>query len=117
VDEAVREDWNAETLHYIYKDLRVVSQYTEEGRGHLDLEKLLQVANSTKARDDRDEVYGLLGLIDPAIADSIKPDYNLPVRDIYSAIATRHISTTGNLNIIREGNPWGATQTPSWAPD
>ncbi|GKU06402.1 heterokaryon incompatibility protein or allele [Fusarium langsethiae] len=64
-----------------------------------------------------DKVYGLVGLMSPAVASSLKPDYTLPVHQVYAETARAFILAEDSLDPIRDGNPWGPSKGPSWAAD
>jgi hypothetical protein len=109
--------WMTVSLHLVYKDLRVLSQYEEQGNNRLSFGRLLEIANSAHSRDIRDKVYGLVGMMDPAIAEQLAPDYMLDPSRIFADVAKAFILTDGNLEPLRESNPWGKTNAPSWAAD
>jgi hypothetical protein len=77
----------------------------------------LDIANFASSQDSRDKVYGLVGIMEPSIAENVVPDYTLPPSKVYAAIAKTFICTHGNLEPLREGNPWGETSSPTWAAD
>jgi hypothetical protein len=109
--------WTITTLHLVYQDLSVLSEREEKGGDYLSFGRLLDIANSADCKDARDKVYALAGLISPCVAQQILPDYALAVPNIYAAVARTFIYTHDNLEPIREGNPWGPTNTPSWVAD
>lgn len=109
--------WLTTSLHLVHQDLWSLSYTEGRGRAHLRLDRLLNVANSALSADPRDKVYGLVGLMDPHIADQIHPNYEASPAAVYAAVAKIFILTYGNLEPLREGNPWGPHNTPSWAAD
>jgi hypothetical protein len=113
----VNPRWETPSLHLVHKDLRLLSQREEHGGDHLGFERLLDIANTAISRDVRDKVYGMLGMMDPVIAKQLTPDYRLDPARIFTAVTKVFILTYGNLEPLRESNPWGQTQTPSWAAD
>lgn len=81
------------------------------------LEQLLQLSAQTVASDKRDLVYGFLGLIEPSLAKSIKPDYTLDARSVYTWTAKAAIGVSNNLEILRHCNPLSGnvpTRVPDW---
>jgi len=52
---------------------------------------LLDLARKSDATDQRDKVYGMLGLMEPAVSTQIDPDYNLPVEEVYVSFAQKYI--------------------------
>lgn len=109
--------WLTTSLHLVHTDLWSLSHYEEQGRAHLRFDRLLNVANSAQSRDPRDKIYGLVGLMDPTIAVQILPNYHSSLAMVHAAVAKLFILTYGNLEPLREGNPWSYTNTPSWAAD
>ena len=73
------------------------------------LMRMGQVANVT---DDRDRVYGLLGLMGEQMSLSIVPDYKLNVYATYVAFTESFIRTKQSLEILRLANYDG--QLPTW---
>jgi len=53
----------------------------------------------------------------PDIAQQIIPDYTIHTMSVYANATKLFIQSSGNLDPIREGNPWGPTRTPSWVAD
>lgn len=81
------------------------------------LEQLLQLSAQTVVSDKRDLVYGFLGLIEPSLAKSIKPDYTLDARSVYTWTAKAAIGVSNNLEILRHCNPLSGnvpTRVPDW---
>jgi len=111
-----REIWHTTSLHLVYRDLSVLSQHDSAHTG-LAFGRILDIANSANCRDPRDKVYGLAGLMESHITSRVSPDYNLPPSVVYAEVAKSFIQGYENLEPIREGNPWGPTQTPSWVAD
>jgi hypothetical protein len=111
-------NWRTLSLHLVYQDLWALSQREAQGCGdRLSFTRLLDLANTTISKDDRDKVYGLVGMMEPRIAQTLMPDYKLDVSQVYTEIAKTFICTYDNLEPIREGNPWGKTNSPSWVAD
>ncbi|KAF5723136.1 het-6-heterokaryon incompatibility [Fusarium mundagurra] len=86
------------------------------------------------ATDQRDKVYGLLGLAaechcqdDSAIPDELKPDYNIDVATLYNRVARFLFRRNSSLAILTRSRGLEGTQTraqrqydlslPSWCPD
>ncbi|KAH7305725.1 heterokaryon incompatibility protein-domain-containing protein [Rhexocercosporidium sp. MPI-PUGE-AT-0058] len=110
--------WSTTSLHLVFRDLWMLS-YNEAkgGDDHLSFGQLLDLANSGGSKDPRDKVYGLVGMMDPLVARNVVPNYSLLPGNVYAAIARTYIIAHGNLEAIREGNPWGELKSPSWAAD
>ncbi|OCK95603.1 HET-domain-containing protein [Cenococcum geophilum 1.58] len=109
--------WSTTSLHLIHQDLRVMGHCEEQGGGRLGFGRLLDLAYSAECCDVRDKVYGLVGMMDSVIAQELAPDYGIEPCEVFSAAARAFIRIYGNLEPIREGNPWSKTFTPSWAAD
>jgi hypothetical protein len=89
------------------------------GQGSHSLPLLLDITRRSTCYDVRDKVYGILGLIDPSLADRINPDYNLEVHEIYAEFTKATISITKSLDIllaVSAGN-MESSQARSWVPD
>jgi hypothetical protein len=113
-----RSTWGTTSLHLVYRDLWALSQFEGQGGGdRMSFGRLLDVANAAHSQDKRDRVYGLVGMMDPVIAQNIIPNYQFPESKAYAAIAKTFICVYGNLEPVREGNPWGQSNSPSWAAD
>jgi hypothetical protein len=109
--------WLTTSMHLVHQDLWALSHCEEQGRAHLRFDRLLNVANSAQSRDVRDKVYGLVGLMDPTVAKQLSPNYESPPAQVHASVAKIFILTYGNLEPLREGNPWSYAGTPSWAAD
>lgn len=70
---------------------------------HPNLMPLLDLGRKSLASDDRDNVYGLLGLLPTAIATLIKVDYTIPASDVYASFARAMI--TGSM--LPASHLWG----------
>jgi len=60
----------------------------------------LDVAYFALSRDDRDKVYGLVGMMDKAIAKQLAPDYSIETRSVFTAVARAFILTYDNLDLL-----------------
>ena len=70
------------------------------------LDGLLLYCVDLKTSNPRDKVYAVLGLLDLAewpsdLVELIKPDYTLPVKDVYTRATIAAIRSTGRLSILR----------------
>jgi hypothetical protein len=61
-------------------------------RGEMDIVWLMRMGQVAKVGDDRDRVYGLLGLMGEKMSLNIIPDYNLRAKETYAAF-TKSFST------------------------
>ncbi|KAJ4388180.1 hypothetical protein N0V93_008787 [Gnomoniopsis smithogilvyi] len=77
---------------------------------------LLDLGRRALATDNRDKVYGILGLMPTAIREVVKVDYQLPVAEVYASFARAIFETVRNLAILEQcSGP--AIGMPSWAQD
>ncbi|TVY16139.1 Heterokaryon incompatibility protein 6, OR allele [Lachnellula arida] len=114
--------WSTASLHLVYQDLSVLSQLEETAgdagdHQYLSFGRILDIANWAECLDPRDKVYGLVGLMKPDIAQHLVPDYTVHPMSVYANATKLFIQSSGSLDPIREGNPWGPTKTPSWIAD
>jgi hypothetical protein len=109
--------WTVGSLHLVYQDLSALSEREERGGAFPSFGRLLDLAKSAACSHPADKVYGLVGLMEPRIARRLKTNYQLPVSRIYASTARIFIEAYNNLEPAREGNPWGPSNTPSWAAD
>jgi hypothetical protein len=88
-------------------------------RGEMDIVWLMRMGQVAKVGDDRDRVYGLLGLMGEKMSLNIIPDYNLRAKETYAAFTKSFVHTKQSLEILRlaglTGNPasWN-TWVPSF---
>ncbi|KAK3324560.1 heterokaryon incompatibility protein-domain-containing protein [Cercophora scortea] len=70
--------------------------------------------------DQRDRVYGLLGLMSAGLRKRIPADYSLPVEEVYKRATLAQITHFGRLDPLRgcfdTADPRAIT-APSWVPD
>jgi hypothetical protein len=110
--------WLTKSLHLVIKDLWPLSKIQKEERKQtswLDFNRLLVLANSARCGDVRDKVYGLVGMMDPAISRQLVPDYRSSPGKVFEKAARVYIETYGNLEPVLEGNTWGDWSSPTWA--
>ncbi|CAN9214447.1 unnamed protein product [Alternaria alternata] len=81
------------------------------------LTALLNLARGAKTTDARDKVYGILGLLDPAISADIAPDYSLSDQEVYKNFMKSVIKRTGRLDEIAYVGTHVEKAWPSWVPD
>ena len=116
--QGILNSWSTSSLHLVFRDLWGLSRNEEiAGNDYLSFGQLLDLAKPGDCQDSRDKVYGLVGIMEPSIAESISPDYTLSPSQVYEAITRTFIFVHGNLEPLREGNPWGDQKSPSWAAD
>lgn len=89
---------------------------TAQQRG---LPQLLSLARRQRCTDPRDRVYGLLGLMSPAMAARITPSYTVPAVDVYRDTLLAHLGLFGRLELLRHCGIGSASRGlgPSWVPD
>lgn len=73
--------------------------------------------------NDRDRVYGLLGLMPKGLRERITPNYEISVSEVYKQHAVAQIEFFQRLDILGESglpgesNPGRAIGAPTWVPD
>ncbi|KAH7070729.1 heterokaryon incompatibility protein-domain-containing protein [Paraphoma chrysanthemicola] len=72
--------------------------------------RLLRAIDSLECSDARDKIFGVLGLLPPALSEKIQPDYTQPVQQVRHRAFTAYVECTGSLDIL-------LTAGPSWLPD
>ncbi|KAM0200110.1 hypothetical protein ACHAQI_011784 [Fusarium lateritium] len=78
------------------------------------LDSLIMATYHCECSDDKDRVYGLLGIIDPSVAVKIIPDYTKPTINAYSSLALASIEYYQNLDILALCE---SAREPTWVPD
>lgn len=85
---------------------------------HSHLENMLLLSRGAGSTDDKDKIYGILSLVDNALADMITPDYTLSISEVYIAFAKSVINWSASLDIItNHGLRKPGRTLPSWVPD
>jgi hypothetical protein len=81
--------------------------------------RVLHLSREALASDDRDKVYGILGLLDPSVASQINPDYSskTTVQNVFTGLTIAMIQATGNLDQIAYGPDTLTPTWPSWVQD
>ncbi|GKT52650.1 uncharacterized protein ColSpa_12831 [Colletotrichum spaethianum] len=109
VQERRQESWTSEG-----------KQDTDLSRNEGDVEMLtllLMLGRLGGAVDLRDKLYGLMGMMPEYIARYIEPDYNKPVRQVFSEFAHALIIGLGHFNFSLAGLSNTGLNIPSWVPD
>ena len=94
---------------------------------------LVTTSMKFKATDQRDKVYGLLGIACETAGttqwpEALLPDYELPIAQVYAKVAEFLISKSGSLAILTRRPPWPSRSAfgspyfeveggPSWVPN
>ncbi|RYN88323.1 hypothetical protein AA0119_g11946 [Alternaria tenuissima] len=81
------------------------------------LTALLNLVRGAKATDARDKVYGILGLLDPAISADLAPDYSLSDQEVYKNFMKSVIKRSGRLDEIAYVGTHVEKAWESWVPD
>ncbi|KAJ5085488.1 hypothetical protein N7532_010259 [Penicillium argentinense] len=75
---------------------------------------VLLTASQYESTDPRDKVFGILSLVN----EGLKPDYSLPVEDIYTGIAAYLATYLCDMRILAfAGASRSTLDIPSWVPD
>jgi hypothetical protein len=83
------------------------------------LKKTLNLARQAAATDERDKIYGILGLLPESISSKIIPDYSqsISVQQVFMEMTKAIIQATGTLEQIIYGAKSVPPTWPSWVPD
>ncbi|KAH6884265.1 heterokaryon incompatibility protein-domain-containing protein [Thelonectria olida] len=108
--------WTTDSIHLVYRSIRVLSEYEARGGTRQPLRRLLELSTSF-CRDSRDKVFALLGMMEPEIVRRITAFHSLPTPDLFRETTIVFIEHYQNLEPLRDANPWGPTRTPSWVID
>jgi hypothetical protein len=83
-----------------------------------DLFVLMRLSRPSLATNPQDKVFALLGITEERDREAIKPDYNIPVRDLYCRIARYFIERDQKLDVLcQAGYGRSIPDLPSWVPD
>ncbi|KAK7701641.1 hypothetical protein SLS64_010089 [Diaporthe eres] len=94
--------------------------------GTVSLDTLMQVHRDKLATDPRDKVYAFVGLANTktltcgAPLTSVRPDYELPVQDVYTRLMAQLLLAHGALHLLSHVQDPSLTKLeglPSWVPD
>ena len=94
--------------------------------GSVSLDRLMSVHRDKLATDPRDKVYAFVGLADTKTevcgspATSIRPDYELPVKDVYTRLVAQLLVANRDLHMLSHVQDPSMTKLeglPSWVPD
>jgi hypothetical protein len=84
-----------------------------------DLATLMHASRFARQTEPRDKVYAMLGLMDPALRDLVRPDYSATILEVYRQFVRSTIRFSGKLEMIYQGAFMTARNSafPSWVPD
>ncbi|KAK0706968.1 hypothetical protein B0T26DRAFT_790522 [Lasiosphaeria miniovina] len=83
-----------------------------------DLWQLVIDSWTSQARDPRDKVFALLGVISGAAADSLLAEYFLSMEQVYTGFADFAISRHGVAEVLKYAGGYRKSESlPSWVPD
>jgi hypothetical protein len=99
-----------------FPDRSLLTQLGDEG-----LLEAMRVCRRKLSEDPRDKVFGVLGMLPPAIQQEFPVNYSQSVRNVYIDVVDYLISTTDCLDVLRESIHFplhvDITKFPSWCPD
>ncbi|OMP88004.1 Heterokaryon incompatibility protein 6, OR allele [Diplodia seriata] len=79
---------------------------------------LLRLGRNREATDDRDKVFGILGLLRPEEEAVIIPDYSMDVTELYVHCARTILTSGRDLRLLTSClGPAQSQSLPSWVPD
>lgn len=83
-----------------------------------ELGTLLQFLHSFRASNPRDKIYSVLGLAHDRQDFSLRIDYDRPIRNLYTEVASRIFDKSQNLFLLDDVLfPKSVPELPSWVPD
>jgi hypothetical protein len=94
-----------------------LASLTFNPNGAVSLDLLLNLVRQADATDKKDKVYGILGLLDPAVSEDVIPDYSLSERQVYTNFMVSIIKKSRRLEQIIFGGITTEEGWPSWVPD
>ncbi|KAH6673441.1 heterokaryon incompatibility protein-domain-containing protein [Halenospora varia] len=101
-------------VYHVHKLVMIRGPTTETG----DMERVLDLGRKAIAKDPRDKVYGILGILPESITDGISPNYTLSYEQVYLEFMEKAMSRFDSLDAILAWchfNP--SSLIPSWVPD
>jgi hypothetical protein len=70
----------------------------QAGLGNSQFMCILDLARKSEVADQRDKVYGILALMEPAVSTQIEPTYELPVEEVYISFAQKYIHGSESIH-------------------
>jgi hypothetical protein len=90
-------------------------------RGDESLLEVMRTCRKKLSENSRDKVFGILGLLPEATQREFPVDYSQSVKTVYTDVVDYLISTTDQLDVIRESIHFpvhvNTTGLPTWCPD
>ncbi|KAI4648740.1 uncharacterized protein J4E79_009811 [Alternaria viburni] len=71
-----------------------------KGNYRMGVDSLLHLIRRAGATDEKDKIYSILGLLDPAISAGVTPDYSLSVQQVYTEFMKSAINGSGILDQV-----------------
>ena len=103
--------------HYMVRHMLNLIGLTSEPDIELWRTSVLDLVRRADATDERDKIYSILGLLDPAISAGVTPDYSLSVQQVYTDFIKSVINTSKRLDHIVFRDISAEQGWPSWVPD
>ncbi|KXT05545.1 hypothetical protein AC578_3687 [Pseudocercospora eumusae] len=104
--------------HLIQLNLQQRDQYVIDEDGTPErLLPILDIGRKCLVSDDKDRVYGVLGMLPGSIRRQIKPNYAKSIEDIYLEFAVAVIDARKDLLLLEECIWSQDRNMPSWVPD
>ena len=99
--------------------MRAVKRLTQVGLNYPMSWQLLNLVDGRRCTDQRDLIYGLLGLVPASFSSLIKPRYDLPVAYTYQEAMLAFIEHVQRLDLFEACSLARREQPgiPSWVPD
>jgi len=130
-ESTARWDHFCNAVHFLYTNqhveqslipkmkLRTVKRLTQMGFNYPISWHILNLVDGRRCSDQRDLVYGLLGLLPASFSSLIKPRYDLPVAYAYKEAMLAYIEHVQRLDLFEACSLARREQPgiPSWVPD
>ena len=94
-------------------------RYREDGGHPSKFTQVLAHGCFKDCTDLRDSIYGFLGLARQDFVDAMRPDYSIPLNDVFRRTAVKHMSYSGALSFFsfNTWKPKAERLVPTWVPD
>lgn len=128
-DELLDHDWkqrgdfsghafHGRALHLLKKDIMImIENRANDPEAWTSLSRLLDISATCNVTDIRDKAYGMLAMMDPAVAIHISPDYTMSAKEVFTNVAITAFKVYENLELLSECTLCPPQQGPTWVPD
>jgi len=107
-------------ITYRYNELQNLKERRDKSSHNtapLDLFHLINMVPTYEATDPRDKIYAILSIAHDGRHEALRPNYELPVEDVYLRFASHMITQHNNLDILGYCFLKRNLPLPSWVAD